>query len=172
MIMQGEQRRTRLLHLISEAERPISGTALAEQLGVSRQIVVQDIALLRAQGCAILSTNRGYYINTPPRVSRVFRVHHSHEEMEDELYTVVDLGATVEDVFVDHSVYGRIHAKLHISSRREAALFLFDIISGKSSPLMNITSSYHYHTISAPSEEILDLVADALWQKGFLLPDT
>ncbi|MDD5953521.1 MAG: transcription repressor NadR [Oscillospiraceae bacterium] len=167
--MQGTQRREALLQLIGKAEKPISGTALSEQLGVSRQIVVQDIALLRAQGHSILSTNRGYRIVTPVRCSRVFKVCHTDEQMAEELNAIVDLGAVVEDVFVHHKVYGKLDAKLQIASRRDVTLFLEGIHSGKSTPLKNITSGYHYHTVSARSEEVLSLVEDALRQKGFLV---
>lgn len=167
--MQGEQRRAQLLHMIQTTSTPISGTVLAEKLGVSRQIVVQDIALLRAQGHPVLSTNRGYKAESPAKCTRVFKVHHTDEQIADELNAIVDLGATVEDVFVNHKVYGRIHANMDISSRRDVSLFLEGIKSGKSTPLKNITSSYHYHTISARSEEILALVEDVLRQRNYLL---
>lgn len=167
--MHGEQRRELLLQMIQTTPVPISGTALAEKLGVSRQIVVQDIALIRAQGHQILSTNRGYKIESPAKCSRVFKVFHTDEQIEEELKAIVDLGATVEDVYVNHKVYGKIHAPMNISSRRQVALFLEDLRSGKSAPLKNITSSYHYHTISAPTEEILKFVEETLREKHFLV---
>lgn len=167
--MHGEQRRELLLQMIQTTKVPISGTALAEKLGVSRQIVVQDIALIRAQGHQILSTNRGYKIEAPAKYSRVFKVSHTDEQIEEELNAIVDLGADVEDVYVNHKIYGRIHAPMNISSRRQVSLFLDDLRSGKSTPLKNITSSYHYHTISASSEEILTLVEQMLRDKGFLV---
>lgn len=167
--MHGDQRRKLLLQMIQNTKTPISGTALAEKLGVSRQIVVQDIALIRAQGHQILSTNRGYRIEAPAKFSRTFKVFHTDDQIEEELNAIVDLGASVDDVYVDHTVYGKIHAVLNISSRREVSLFLADLRSGKSAPLKNITSSYHYHTISASSEEILSLVEDTLRQKNFLI---
>lgn len=167
--MHGEQRRELLLQMIQTTTVPISGTALAEKLGVSRQIVVQDIALIRAQGHHILSTNRGYKIETPAKCSRVFKVFHTDEQIEEELQSIVDLGAAVEDVYVNHKVYGKIHAPMHIFSRRQISLFLGDLRSGKSTPLKNITSSYHYHTISAATDEILKLVEETLREKHFLV---
>ena len=161
--MHGEKRREKLLQLIKTASHPISGTTLSEHLGVSRQIVVQDIALIRAQGYPILSTNRGYQMESSPRYTRVFKVYHTDDQIEQELNSIVDLGATVEDVFVNHKIYGKIHADMHIS------LFLEGIRSGKSAPLKNITSGYHYHTVSAESEEILSLVEEALQKEGFLI---
>lgn len=166
--MQGDQRRAALLQLIEESQHPISGTALAEKLGVSRQIVVQDIALIRAQGNEILSTNRGYKLQKPSKKTKIFKVRHSNEEIADELNAIVDLGATVEDVFIDHEIYGRIYAKLGISSRRQVTLFLKEITTGSSIPLMNVTDHYHYHTISADTDEILSLVEQTLAEKKYL----
>ena len=167
--MHGEKRREKLLQLIKTASHPISGTTLSEHLGVSRQIVVQDIALIRAQGYPILSTNRGYQMESSPRYTRVFKVYHTDDQIEQELNSIVDLGATVEDVFVNHKIYGKIHADMHISSRRAVYILFEGIRSGKSAPLKNITSGYHYHTVSAESEEILSLVEEALQKEGFLI---
>ena len=109
--MTGSERRQELLQLLSGTQTPISGTSLAKHFTVSRQVIVQDMALLRAQGHEVLSTNRGYLIQAPLRVSRIFKVFHTSEQIVDELCTIVDLGGTVEDVFVHHKVKKRqIHA--------------------------------------------------------------
>ena len=165
--MNGEERRQRILGIIKEASKPVSGTALAKELDVSRQVVVQDIALLRAAGEGIVSTNRGYTL-VHSASERVFKVNHTDAQMEDELTTIVDIGGTVVDVFVWHKVYGRVTGELNIGSRRKVTQFMEGIRSGKSSPLKNITSNYHYHTISAPDEETLDLIQDMLAEKGYL----
>ena len=94
---------------------------------------------------------------------------HTDEELTDELYAIVDLGGCVENVMVNHKVYGHIEANLNISSRRKVYEFMNDIKSGKSSPLKNITSNYHYHTVSADSDETLDLIENELRQMGFLI---
>ena len=167
--MDGETRRKRILQLLSEQTKPLSGTALAKQFGVSRQVIVQDIALIRTAGYDIISTNRGYILNTQKAISRVFKVQHTDEQTEEELYEIVDLGGCVENVMVNHRVYGHMEAPLGIHSRRKAAAFIEDIKSGKSSPLKNITSNYHYHTVSAESEEILDEIEEMLRAKGFLI---
>ena len=83
---------------------------------------------------------------------------------------IVDLGARVEDVFVYHKVYGLIRAKLDIRSRLDISNYMKDIKSGKSSPLKNVTSGYHYHTISAESMDILSMTEQALLKRGFLAP--
>ena len=167
--MNGSQRREQIVRQIQESKEPVSGKKLAELYGVSRQVIVQDIALIRTAGYDIISTNRGYILNTQKAISRVFKVQHTDEQTEEELYEIVDLGGCVEIVMVNHRVYGHMEAPLGIHSRRKAAAFIEDIKSGKSSPLKNITSNYHYHTVSAESEEILDEIEEMLRAKGFLI---
>lgn len=167
--MTGTDRRTDIIRQIKESKVPVSGQKLASIYGVSRQVIVQDIALIRAAGYDILSTNRGYILNAPRTVSRIFKVQHTDEQLEEELCSIVDLGACVENVIVHHKVYGHMEANLGINSRRKVAEFLDDIRSGKSSPLKNITSNYHYHNISADSEETLDMVEQVLNEKKFLV---
>ena len=169
--MTGEDRRNEIVERIRNSETPVSGRALAAAFDVSRQVIVQDIALIRAAGHNILSTNRGYIINEPNAVRRVFKVRHTDDQLEEELNAIVDLGGRVRDVMVNHRVYGRLTADLDISSRRKAVEFLADIRNGKSSPLKNITSDYHYHTIEADSEQTLDMIASMLKEKGFLVEE-
>ena len=167
--MTGTERRTKIVELIQNSEKPLSGTALAKQCDVSRQVIVQDIALIRASGYDIISTNRGYIIQEPLVRERVFKVNHTDEQLEEELYSIIDLGGTVVNVMVNHRVYGHMEAELRINSRRKVEAFMEDIRSGKSSPLKNITSNYHYHKVAADSEETLDLIEEALRQKNFLV---
>ena len=104
--MTGTERRTKIVELIQNSEKPLSGTALAKQCDVSRQVIVQDIALIRASGYDIISTNRGYIIQEPLVRERVFKVNHTDEQLEEELYSIIDLGGTVVNVMVNHRVYG------------------------------------------------------------------
>ena len=165
---EGGKRRDGILSLLEGSDTPLSGTELAHRFRVSRQVIVQDMALLRAQGHEVLSTNRGHLIQAPLRVSRIFKVFHTSKQIVDELCTIVDLGGTVEDVFVHHKIYGQLQAPLHISSRRDVQLFLEELKSGKSTPLKDVTSGYHYHTVSADSGETLDLIGQELGKKGYL----
>lgn len=166
--MAREERQKQILQILKYAKAPVSGAELSKRVGVSRQIVVQDIASLRSRGEQIISTTRGY--TTSPRATRVFKVSHSDDEIGEELAMIVDLGASVEDVFISHKVYGTIRGELHIHSRRDIEEYLKEIASGKSTPLLNVTSGYHYHTVTADSEEILDLVEKKLKERGFLAP--
>ena len=167
--MEGDARRQELLRLISKSQKPISGTELAQTLHVSRQVIVQDIALLRASGYDIISTNRGYVLEGQTCAERVFKVRHTDEQLETELCTIVDLGGQVKNVMVNHKVYGHIEAELGITSRRKVKEFLADIESGKSTPLKNITSDYHYHTVTADREETLGMIEEELRKLGFLV---
>lgn len=168
--MTGQERREEIIRQMRENGDPVAGKTLAADFGVSRQVIVQDIALLRAAGYHIISTNRGYVLSRPSSVSRVLKVHHTDDQVEEELYAVVDLGGRIKNVMVNHKVYGHLEAELQINSRRDARKFIEDIRSGKSSPLKNITSNYHYHTVEADSEEILDMIEDTLAARGFLVP--
>ncbi|MCC8017095.1 MAG: transcription repressor NadR [Lachnospiraceae bacterium] len=166
--MSGNERRQEISRLLAGADHAVSGKELAERFAVSRQVIVQDIALLRANGEQIVSTNLGYLMPVKSQVSRVFKVYHTDEQMEEELALVVDHGGTVQDVFVYHKTYGVIRADLNIRSRLDIRRFSDDIRTGKSTPLKNITSGYHYHTVIAPSEEILDLIQQELEEHHFL----
>ena len=169
--MSGEERRNQLLHYLSDNDRPVSGTELAQKFGVSRQVIVQDIALLRSGHAKIIATNRGYLI--PPSQAtdarRVFKCRHTDEQTEDELNCIVDQGGTVIDVFVNHKIYGRIQGDMNIRCRRDVKEFMDGIHSGKSALLKNVTSDYHYHTISAENETILNDIEEELSKRGYLV---
>ena len=169
--MHGSERREQIIRQIQESKAPVSGTKLASLYSVSRQVIVHDIALIRAAGYEIISTNRGYILNQPKTVCRIFKVQHTDEQLEEEMNTIVDLGGCVDNVMIHHRVYGKMEAELALSSRRKVGAFMEDIRSGKSSPLKNITSNYHYHKVSADSEETLDLIEQELREKGFLVEE-
>lgn len=166
--MNGEDRREKIISILKSSNAPVAGLTLAKELGVSRQVIVQDIALLRANATAIFSTNRGYVLQEKNVCERVFKVQHTDEEVEEELSIIVDMGGFVKDVFVYHKVYGVLKAEMNIKSRMDIRKYMEDINSGKSSLLKNVTSGYHYHTISADSEEILDMIQEDLSKRGFL----
>lgn len=170
--MTGEERRREILDSIKTANDPISGSVLAEKYHVSRQVIVQDIALLRAANYDIFSTTKGYVINQPLTVTRVIKVVHTDEQIEEELNTIVDMGGRVLDVFINHEVYGLLRVDLRISSRRGVKAFVKDINNGKSSPLKNLTSGEHWHTIAADTEQVLDFVEEELKERGYMVKDS
>lgn len=172
--MSGEERRREIVELLKDSATPISGTALAKKLSVSRQVVVQDMALLRASRYDILSTTKGYVLNEPVKSqeqTRVLKVLHTDEQIEQELQMIVDFGGVVQDVFVQHRIYGTMRADMNIRSRKDVSEFMEHLQNGKSSPLKNITSGYHFHTIAADSEETLNLIEQALRRKGYVIDE-
>ncbi len=166
--MSGEERRRKVLEKIEKSKKAISGSVLASEFGVSRQVIVQDIALLKAQDHDIVSTHFGYTLKKEQRVNREFYVEHSDEEIEDELTLVVDAGGKVESVWVEHPVYGKIKAPMSVSSRAELDCFMEDFRKGKAIPLKNMTGSAHYHLISAEDKSILDEIEAKLRVRGYL----
>lgn len=169
--MKADERRKGIATLLMSAEKAISGAELAARFGVSRQIIVQDISVLKASGYNILSTHYGYVVHASPLVERIFKVRHTTEQTEDELNCIVDLGGTVVDVFVWHKVYGKVEAKLNIFSRLHVRQFIEGVRSGKSSELMNITGGYHYHTVRAESEDVLDAIEKELTERKYIVPE-
>lgn len=169
--MRGFERRQAIIQALHTADGPISGSALARAVGVSRQVIVQDIALLRANGDDVVATARGYVLREGPKPllpTRVIKVRHSTDQVEEELNCIVDLGGAVQNVMVNHRVYGTITAGLDIRSRRDVKRFLAGIASSKSVPLLTVTSGYHFHRITADTEEQLDEIEAALDELGFL----
>lgn len=168
--MKGEIRRSSILKYLGAASRPVPAKELADKFSVSRQIIVKDVAKLRETGEPIFALSKGYVLEKRILPERVFKTIHSDEDVERELNLIVDLGATVEDVFVYHKVYNKVTARLDIRSRYDVEKFMEGITTGKSSLLKNVTAGYHYHTVSAPTEEILDIVEEKLRESGFLAP--
>ena len=169
--MKAVDRRKAIVNLLLSSTNAISGGKLSEEFGVSRQIIVQDITVLKGSGYDILSTHNGYIIQKSPLKERVFKVHHTTEQTEDELNTIVSLGGTVVDVFVWHKVYGKMVAPLNIFSPMHVKQFIEGVRSGKSTELMNITGGYHYHTVRAESDDILDNIGKTLDEKGYIAPE-
>ena len=169
--MKAVERRKAIVNLLLSSTDAISGGKLSKEFGVSRQIIVQDITVLKGSGYDILSTHNGYIIQKSPLKERVFKVHHTTEQTEDELNTIVSLGGTVVDVFVWHKVYGKMVAPLNIFSPMHVKQFIEGVRSGKSTELMNITGGYHYHAVRAESDEILDKIGQTLDEKGYIAPE-
>ena len=171
--MTGEERRNKILQKLQETDTPLSGAALAKAFHVSRQIIVQDIALMRAENYGILSTNKGYLLrsekteNTQPK--RVFYVKHSTDQVFDEFQTVIELGGKILDVAVEHELYGQIRVDLLIETAADAADFYEKLLNCRDNPLKVLTDNCHYHTIAAPSEKLLDLIEKELRVKGLLM---
>lgn len=168
-MMKKEERQQDIIKKLRASKTAISGTALSELYHVSRQSIVQDIALLKASNHQIISTNKGYLLVEPPAKQKVFKVCHTNQEITDELYTIVEAGGFVKDVFVMHEIYGKITADLSLASREDVDAFVAGLDERNTSPLMKLTDTYHYHTVEALSDEILELIERRLREKKYLV---
>ena len=166
------QRRDKILELLHETDVPISATTIANLFSVSRQVIVGDIALLRAGGEHITATPRGYLLEQDAK-NQLLEIsivcNHADEQVADELYTVVDLGGILIDVIVEHSVYGQICAPLYVASRFDADTFLLKLQTSGSKPLCDLTDGIHLHRLRCPNIEVQQRVLAALESKGYLM---
>ena len=167
-------RKQELLALLKQSKEAINGQSLAEQFGVTRQIIVQDIALLRADGAQIISTNRGYiYKNSDDNsyAHRLFKVNHTVNEMEEELLAIVDNGGRIKNIMIDHPVYGEIQTLLKLTCLRDVRHFLKQATSSDFRPLSELTNGVHFHLVEADSQQDLDYIEEALHHLGFLVKE-
>ena len=167
--MKATDRRNEILSFIGNSDNPVPDGVLAEKFAVSRQVIVQDIAILRAIGYGITSTHRGYVLNVKIQALRVLKCRHSFDEIVDEGLLVIGAGGRIEDIFVNHRVYGRISARLDLHNKTHVEELYRSLVSGASKPLMSVTDGYHYHTVSADNEQVLDGIEELLRQKGYLI---
>lgn len=170
--MNGDKRREEVLRILSNAKSAVNATKLAEEFGVTRQIIVADVALLRAAGNPIRAEHRGYVLDKQDgslRKSIVCR--HSGEGVTDEFYTIIDNGGKIIDVQVEHSIYGIISADLSISSRYEADEFVNKVRNTGAAQLSDLTGGVHIHTISVKDEDAYERICKKLAELNILIND-
>lgn len=167
--MDAQQRRQMIASRLAESSQPLSAGSLAQELSVSRQIIVGDVALLRAGGLDIIATPRGYLL---PRgaagVTCTLACRHTALQMEEELNAIVDQGCTVLDVVVEHPIYGQLTGPLRLSSRYEVAQFVARCREEEAAPLSQLTEGVHLHTLLCPDQGAADRVRTALEKLDFL----
>ncbi|MCI8648599.1 MAG: transcription repressor NadR [Anaerotruncus sp.] len=171
--MNAADRRACILQTLQKSDQPVSATALAKQCQVSRQIIVGDVALLRAANIDILATPRGYIFQGKPPSDKYYTIacSHSDKRLRDELYIVVDNGGGLIDVIIDHPIYGQLCGPLRIFSRYDADIFLQKLQTHQASPLSMLTAGVHLHTIVCPSQEAYQRILHQLEENGILLPE-
>ncbi len=170
--MQNQERRKHILQQLKEEKRPVKGTELAARFDVSRQVIVQDIALLRAEGEEIMATPQGYLVlleNKERLLKKLVVKHDGYEEIEDELQTMIDFGVKVIDVIVDHPLYGEIRSPLNIGFKKELEEFMQKIRTENAEPLASLTEGVHIHTLEVPNEAVFLQLKEALSKKGYLI---
>ena len=170
--MEAASRRQAILDRLRTADRPVSASALAAGLNVSRQIIVGDIALLRAGGAEISATPRGYVLpRATDGITRTIACRHTLAQTGQELDILVDNGCTVLDVIVEHPVYGQLTGQLQISSRYDVEQFLARIRDSDAAPRSMLTGGLHLHTLCCPNEDAYTRACAALKAAGLLLGD-
>ena len=168
--MNAGQRREKILVRLTQAEQPLSASTLAAELGVSRQIVVGDVALLRAGGARIDATPRGYQLHTAAKgyTGILACVHSTGEQMRAELYTIVDQGCVAVDVAVENPIYGELRGNLNLASRYDVDNFLAQAAAAPASLLSRMTGGVHLHTLQCPDEAAFRRVEQLLDAQGLL----
>jgi transcriptional regulator of NAD metabolism len=168
--MRSAERRIRIESILNDGGEPISATSLASLFHVSRQVIVGDIALMRASGLQIQATPRGYLLAKPQKqgYAGTIACRHSKEDTITELYTIIDQGGSILDVIVDHPIYGQLTAQLQIHSRYEADDFIRKLEHEHTEPLSRVTNGIHLHTVLCPDEEAFQRILDALDREGIL----
>ncbi len=167
-----DTRRKKLIDKMTKASEPITGSELAEYFDVSRQIIVQDIAILRASGFPITATSNGYLIQTKKSQNKVIKTfvskHDGYDRMEEELRIIVEYGGVIIDVIAEHPVYGEIVGRLDISTFEGIDRFVEKVKNTDAKPLSSLTKGDHIHTIEVPSDKIFTLIMQELKEKGFV----
>ncbi|WP_346888893.1 transcription repressor NadR [Clostridium sp. UBA1056] len=171
--MTSSRRREKIKNLLIQSQEPIKGQELAEMFQVTRQVIVKDIAIIRAEGIKVISTPKGYMdlrenINS---VKKVIAVNHGREDVKNELETIVKYGAVVEDVIVEHPLYGEIRAMLMIKNMMDIENFYNNFNQYEAEPLSALTNGVHLHTIICESDGILSDIIEELDKKGFLIKE-
>lgn len=172
--MDGESRRRKLLRMLREAKETVTGADLANQFRVSRQVIVQDIAILRAGGEKVIATPQGYllpHLLSRDKATRAFACYHQYEGIEAELQIMLDLGGKVVDVVVEHPLYGELRGLLMLKEEADLAEFMKNLRETKAQPLLTLTDGVHLHSVEAEDETVLDRIAAALEKAGFLLAE-
>jgi uncharacterized protein len=171
--MNSKERRDYIITKLIRGLEPQKGQKLAEELGVTRQVIVKDIAILRAAGSNIIATPEGYIIpkDQLPRVKRLIAVCHNSEQIEEELEIIIKYGGIVEDVIVEHPLYGEMRGMLMIKTLNDIQNFMYKYRTEKAEPMLKLTGGVHMHSIEAESEEIIDKIIEELKVKKFLAFD-
>lgn len=169
---EGIIRRKKIVDILKKNGQPVSGSRLSAEMGVSRQVIVQDIALLRAGNAKIYATPKGYVLSSEgesKRVRRLFMVRHTSQEIVDELTTIIENGGKVLNIIIPHDVYGQLTADLIIESKEDIATFYARLSESHSGPLLQISDGIHIHTVEAASDRILQNIERDLREKGYLI---
>ena len=148
--MSSEDRRNKILSMLKNNKKPITGSYLADYFEVTRQVIVKDIAILRAEGEDIVSTHAGYKWKSNKNI-KIIAVKHSEDEIRTELETIVKYGGKILDITVEHPIYGELTGILDLESQEDIEIFMAKIKNSK--PLAIVNDGLHLHRIEIKDEE-------------------
>lgn len=169
--MDSKKRREDIFLRLTKSNKPIKGIEFASIYNVTRQIIVKDIALLRAEGNKIISTPDGYMVVKKENKFRsLIVVSHDESRMKEELEVIIKYGGSVEDVIIEHPLYGDIRATLMIKNLNDLNKFIYKYNNNNKTNLLSLlTNGIHIHTISCDSEENIELIKNELNERGFIV---
>ena len=171
-VMKGPERRREIIRLLEGSAEPLKGAELASRFEVSRQVIVQDLALLRAEGMPVVATPRGYLTletgHEPSLIKTVATRHTDYPSMEKELLIFVEEGARVLNVIVEHPLYGEITGSLMITTKRDVRHFMEKIRESGGEPLASLTAGVHLHRLEGPDESSWRKICSRLEEIGCL----
>jgi len=161
-----EERRKYIINLFKKEKKAITGNHLAEMFEVTRQVIVKDIAILRAEGLEIVSTHAGYKLKNNKNI-KIIAVKHKKEDIRKELETIVKNGGKILDITVEHPIYGELTGNLSLESEEDIEIFMAKIINSK--PLAIVNDGLHLHRLEVPDEETFSKIKHALDELGILV---
>ncbi len=168
--MRKEERRKKIILQLSKSDSELSGEKLAESFKVTRQVIVQDIAVLRSMGYPIISMARGYMLaKDESGIKKVVAVKHDKDRIREELTTIVENGGRVVNVIVEHPIYGEITGNIDVRTHDDIEKFLGMLETASAVPLLSLSNGVHLHTIQAKDKETMQRIIDALEEKKFIL---
>lgn len=169
--MNSVERRKYIEEALIKRDSAQKGNELARELSVTRQVIVKDIAILRAEGKKIIATPDGYIVPNEQKyyIKRVVALSHNGQQIQDELETIVKFGGIIEDVIIEHSIYGEIRGMLMIKTLFDVQNFVKKVKDNNAEPLSVLTGGVHLHTLVVENEDILDKILTELKKKGYLI---
>ncbi|MDO5719362.1 MAG: transcription repressor NadR [Actinomycetaceae bacterium] len=162
-------RRDKIRRTLETRTDPISATQLGKDHGVTRQVIVKDIALLRAEGSPIHSTHLGYVLARSLMHRRIFTVCHAPSGIEEELKLIIHHGGAIIDIQIDHPTYGIVIAPIDVTTSDDLNRFIRDF--HPTHALANLTAGIHCHTVEAADEQTLDRIERALEEAEYLVKE-
>ncbi|KEH95646.1 transcription repressor NadR [Clostridium massiliodielmoense] len=169
--MESEKRREYIKEMLNNNVKPKKGQEIANKLGVTRQVIVKDIAILRATGMNIIATPQGYVIPKPHTnaIEKIVAVYHERKDIDEEMQCIVKYGGTIKDVIVEHPVYGEIKAMIMAKTPYDVQKFIKNLNNNKAEPLLALTKGVHLHTIEVDNIENMKKIINELSNKGFII---